>query len=386
MKRSNFSKTKLWIGCVCCLALLACQKTEQPIEKHKPAIVNNEVQLNPNSPKRAYIKEAVVEPVQRPLMDPVTGKITYDESHTVRVTSPLAGRVVEINAALGAEVKNGSVLAVLDSPELGQAQADYAEASADLTMAQRAFSRSQELFQHGIVPRKDLEQAQDTVTRASSEAQRAQLKLKNLGASRANPDNRFALHAPISGVVVERSINPGMEVRPDIAEPLFVLSELKHLWVQLDIFEKDIGLIHEGAKVLLHVPAYPNETFTATITYINQVVDEATRTVKVRCSVANPDGRLLPAMFAAVEVQSAPEDKAIVVPLTALFTEDESEWLFVAIGDGHYQKRPVKVGLRLKDKSVILEGLQAGERLVVDGALLLRTEEDSEQATEQVQP
>ncbi|MCX7089538.1 MAG: efflux RND transporter periplasmic adaptor subunit [Methylococcales bacterium] len=362
-----------------CLLLLACQAEEKILPKKSIALPENEVLLSPASPKRAYIKEAIVELVQRPLMDPVTGKIAYDETHTARVSSPIAGRVVEINTALGAKIQAGTVLAVLDSPELGQAQADYADALADLSLANRALQRQQDLFSHGIVPRKDLEQAQDAITRARSEADRAKLKLGNLGVQNDRTDNRFALHAPISGVVTERAINPGMEVRPDLAEPLFVIADLKSLWLQMDIFEKDLGLIHVGAKVLLTVPAYPNQVFTATVSYINQVLDESTRTVKVRCMLPNPDGRLLPAMFAAVDVQSDPNDKAVVAPLTALFTEDESDWLFVAIGDGHYQKRPVKAGLRLKDKVVIAEGLHAGERLVIDGALLLRTEEDTEQ-------
>lgn len=357
--------------------LSACQKVEKTAERHKTTVTKNSVKLDVNSPKRAYIKEAVVELVQRPLMEPVTGKITYDESHTVRVNSPIAGRVVTLEAAVGAKIKAGATLAVLDSPELGQAQADYAAAIADLTMSERAYKRIQELYQHGIVPRKDLEQVQDTVTRSKSETQRAQLKLKNLGGSSNQPDNRFALKAPISGTVIMRTINPGMEVRPDLAEPLFTLSDLSHLWVNLDVFEKDIGLIQVGAKVKLSVPAYPGETFPATITNINQFVDETTRTVKVRCSVNNLTGRLLPAMFATVEVLSEPQDKGIVIPLTALFTEDESDWLFVEIAEGHYEKRPVKVGLHLKDQVVILEGLSAGEKLVVDGALLLRTEEDN---------
>ncbi|NOT84212.1 MAG: efflux RND transporter periplasmic adaptor subunit [Methylococcaceae bacterium] len=374
----------LLIGLLC-LLLMACQAEDKtPAPKAVP-LPKNEVLLSPKSPKRAYIKEAVVELVQRPLMDPVTGKIAFDETHTARVSSPIAGRVVAINTALGAKVQAGSILAVLDSPELGQAQADYADALADLNLADRAYQRSLELFRHGIVPRKELEQTQDAVTRARSEAKRAKLKLGNLGVQNDRTDNRFALHAPLAGVVTERTINPGMEVRPDMPTPLFVISDLTQLWVQLDIFEKDLGLIHVGAKVLLTVPAYPEQTFTATVSYINQVLDETTRTVKVRCTVPNTDGRLLPAMFAAVNVQSDPHDKAVVVPLTALFTEDESDWLFVAIGDGHYQKRPVKAGLRLKDKVVIAEGLQAGDRLVVDGALLLRTEEDAEQEGQAVE-
>ncbi|MDD5409951.1 MAG: efflux RND transporter periplasmic adaptor subunit [Methylobacter sp.] len=361
------------------LSLLACQSQNNEPQHQTTALPKNEVVLSTDSPKRAYIKEAIVELVQRPLMDPVTGKITYDETRTARVSSPIAGRVTGAIAALGAHVKRGDALAELDSPELGQAQSDYAGAQADLNLADRAFQRMQELYANGIAPRKDQEQAQDNVTRARSEAERARLKLLNLGVHVGRTDNRFILHAPIAGVITERNINPGMEVRSDLAAPLFVISDLSSLWVQMDVFEKDIGLIHVGAQVLVRVPAYPGEIFTATVSYISQVVDETTRTVKVRCILPNADTRLLPSMYAAIEVQSDPNDKAVVVPLTALFTENESDWLFVAIGDGNYQKRPVKAGLRLKDRAVIMEGLKQGERLVVDGALLLRTEEDAEQ-------
>jgi cobalt-zinc-cadmium efflux system membrane fusion protein len=371
----------LWLMiAILSLSLVACEsKTDAPKAPVKAVLPKDEVLLAPNSPKRAYIKEALVESVQRPLMDPVTGTVAYDETRTARVSSPIAGRVTGAIAALGASVKAGSTLAELDSPELGQAQSDYAEAVADLNLAARASQRVQELFAHGIVPRKDQEQAQDNLTRARSEAERARLKLANFGVTTGRTDNRFALHAPIAGVITERNINVGMEVRTDMPAPLFVISDLSKLWVQMAVFEKDIGLIHVGAKVLVRVPAYPNENFTATVSYINQVVDEKTRTVQVRCLLPNADGRLLPAMYAAIDVQSDPNDKAIIVPLTALFTEGDSDWLFVAIGDGHYQKRPVKAGLRLKDKAIILDGLKEGERLVVDGALLLRTEEDAEQ-------
>jgi cobalt-zinc-cadmium efflux system membrane fusion protein len=365
------------------LSLLACQPQSKEPQHKSTVLPKNEVILSQDSPKRAYIKEAIIELVRRPLMDPLTGTLTYDEARTARVSSPIAGRVTGAIAALGAHVKAGDALAELDSPELGQAQSDYAGAQADLNLANRAFQRMQELYANGIAPRKDQEQAQDNLTRARSEAERARLKLANLGVSTGRTDNRFVLHAPIAGAITERNINPGMEVSSDLTSPLFVISELSSLWVQMDVFEKDISLIHVGAQVLVRVPAYPGETFTATVSYISQVVEQTTRTVKVRCMLPNADNRLLPAMYAAIEVQSDPNDKAVVVPLTALFTEDESDWLFVAIGDGHYQKRPVKAGLRLKDRAVILEGLSPGERLVVDGALLLRTEEDAVQDAEQ---
>lgn len=368
------------------LSLLACQPQNKELARQTHPRPKNEVILSKDSPKRDYIKEATAELVQRPLMEPVTGKIVYDETHTVRVSSPIAGRVIGAIAAVGATVRTGDVLAELDSPELGQAQSAYSDALADLSLADRAYQRIKELVDNGITPRKELDQAEDSLSRARSEAERARLKLANLGVRSKRTDNRFILHAPLSGTVTERNINPGMEVRSDLAAPLFVISDLAQLWVQMDIFEKDIGLIHVGAKVLLRVPAYPNESFTATVTYISQIVDENSRTVKVRCALPNANGRLLPSMYAAVAVQSDPEDLAVVVPLTALFTEDESEWVYVNIGDYHYQKRPVKVGLRPKDRAVILEGLKPGERFVVHGALLLRTEQDAEQQSGESAP
>jgi cobalt-zinc-cadmium efflux system membrane fusion protein len=116
------------------------------------------------------------------------------------------------------------------------------------------------------------------------------------------------------------------------------------------------------------------------VDYIDKRVDDLTRTVKIRCTLANPDGKLLPAMYATVEVNSNRQTEAIVVPLTALLTEGEGDQVFVKLGDGHYRQREVTVGLRLKDRAVITGGLQAGETIVAEGALLLRTEEANEQS------
>jgi len=126
------------------------------------------------------------------------------------------------------------------------------------------------------------------------------------------------------------------------------------------------------------VPAYPEETFTAIVNYIGQVVDETSRTVKIRCTVSNTNNKLLPAMFTSIEILSDPGDMGIVVPLTALFTENDADWLYVNTGNYHYQKRQAKVGLRLKDRAVILDGLEPNERLVVDGALLLNAEQNNQ--------
>ncbi|MFO1418108.1 MAG: efflux RND transporter periplasmic adaptor subunit [Methylotetracoccus sp.] len=345
---------------------------------------SGEIVLAAESPKRGYIKEADVAFVARPILEPLAGKLVYDETRTVRVRSPVRGRVLRIPATLGSKVTKGLALLELDSPELGQAQAEYQDAQADLSLQQANFDRIRRLFEKGIIPRKEFEQVQDSLTRARVEAERSRLKLDHLGVTGDRTDNRFVLRSPIAGTVTEIHANPGMEVRLEGDDPLFVISDLHVLWLQMEVYERDLAAVHIGQHVGFTVPAYPGQRFSATVDVIGKVVDAATRTVTARCRVPNPDGRLLPAMYAVANVESDPSDRALVVPLTALFTEGESDWLFVALGDGRYHKRAVDIGFRTKDSAVITQGLATGERIVVEGALLLRSEEDNiEQTGEQ---
>jgi cobalt-zinc-cadmium efflux system membrane fusion protein len=375
----NSRTTSLLFGTyILVLTLGSCQQSEDRQWQDTAMPPPDIILLPAESEKSRYIRQAETKSEPRPLLVPLAGKITYDETRTARVSSPIAGRVVAIPAQTGAWIERGEPLLEMDSPELGHAQAEYAEASADLKLAEHDYQRIKNLFENGITPRKELDQAEDALERARSEVERTRLRLANLGVHEKRTDARFTLKAPIAGVVTERNVNPGMEIRPDLPTPLFVISDLSQLWVQMDVYEKDLALIHPGQDVRIAVPAYPGEWFPARVDYIGRVVEETTRTVKVRCRLPNPDGRLLPHMYATVEVLSAPDDQAILVPLTALFTEGESDWVFVALGNGRYQKRPVRIGLRLKDRAVVLDGLAPGERIVTDGALLLRSEQDTE--------
>lgn len=339
------------------------------------AVPADEVQLPLSSSKRAAMVELTVTAGPAPLMEPVSGKITYDDSRTARITAPIAGRVVSAIPPLGAAVKPNTALLELDSPALGQDKEDYANAVAAEQLARQALARATALFTGGVLPRRELQQAEETATHAHNEVQRTLMHLRNLGVTDPQINNRYGVRSPIAGVITERHVNPGMEVRPDLTEPLFIVSDLQSVWLLLDVFEKDLGRIEIGSIVTASVPAYPGQRFPARVDYIDKRVDDMTRTVKIRCTLANPDGKLLPAMYATVEVNSNRQTDAIVVPLTALLTEGEGDQVFVKLGDGHYRQRDVTVGLRLKDRAVITAGLQAGETIVAEGALLLRTEE-----------
>ena len=351
-----------------------CQhKQEDAPQSAVSALPHDEVLLPANSAKRAYVEEQTAELVLAPVME------AYDETRTVRISAPISGRVISGIPALGATVKARDPLMEMDSPELGQAKRDYANAIADQHLAEEAYTRAKALFEGRVLPRKELQQAEAEVVHARNEIQRSLMHLQNLGVTGDQINNRYLVRSPISGVITERHVNPGMEVRPDLADPLIVVSDLHSLWLYMSVFEKDLSLIEVGDSLLVKVPAYPDRQFPAKIEYIDKLVDDATRTVKVRCSLGNADGKLLPAMYATVEVLGDHQKMGIVIPLSALFTEGEGDQIFVKLADGHYKQRAVRVGLRLKDRALILDGLAEGETYVSKGALMLRTEEANEQ-------
>lgn len=373
-------RSPAWLLLIAAL-LTACSETSDNSQP-KPQVskVPGQVFLATDSPKKSYIKISTLSLSRPPILEPLAGKVTYDESITSRISSPVAGRVMTNPIALGTWVQAGTTLLELHSPEVADAESDYDKAQAELTLAKHTFNRQKELYAGKVISRKELEQAEDRLIEALSEIQRVLNRLKNLHLSPERNDGRFALRAPVSGVVVERNVTPGQEVRPDLDKPLFVVSDIKSLTVIMDVFEINLAKIKKGQKLSVEVPAYPGEHFPATVQYIGQVLNETTRSVQVRCELANPDGRLLPGMYATINVESEPGERAIVVPLTAVFTEDEADFVFVALDENHYQQRPVKLGLRLKDRAVISQGLQAGDKLVTEGALVLRAEEDANDA------
>ena len=373
-------KSKLSCSVLITLILSGCSDDSSDKQQKSPQVPTapGEVYLAPNSPKLAYIKTDSLKLTQHPLMEPLTGKVTYNESVTSRINSPVAGRVIGTPITLGASVQIGSVLLELDSPDVATAESDYAKAQANLVLASKSFIRQQELYTGKAISQKELEQSQDDFNAAQSEVQRAQDRLKNLHITAKQNDGHFALRSPIRGIVVDRNVNPGMEVRTDRDTPLFIVSDTKELTLLMSVFEVNLNKIKLGHKLSISVPAHPNKTFSATVQYIGQIMDENTRTIQVRCDLPNHEGLLLPGMYATITVESGPEDQAIIIPLTAVFTEGNEDFVFIALDNNHYKQHPVEIDLRLKDRAVISAGLQENQQLVTEGALTLRSEEEIE--------
>ncbi len=327
-----------------------------------------------NAPQLSFIKVETVEAFPEPLVEPLNGRIAYDDNHTARVYSPISGRVVKILAETGKEVKAGDGVLALDAPDYAQAATDASKADANLVRQLESYERARLLYQAKGLARKDLESAEDDWQQAQAEAARAKARLNNLSKPVAGNEGLYVLRAPVDGVISERQVNAGSEVRPDASTPLFVISNPSHVWVNVDLPELEIDKVKVGQSVLVQVDAYPSEAFMGTVTAIAGAMDAFTRRVQVRCDLDNSGLKLKPEMYARVTPIADDHSSLPRIRNSALFTQGLYSYVFVELSPGVLQRRKVVLGLQGHDRSYVKDGLKAGERVVTSGALLLNAE------------
>jgi cobalt-zinc-cadmium efflux system membrane fusion protein len=305
----------------------------------------------------------------------LNGRLTWNEDRTVRIFTPFAGRVARILVQPGDRVKRGQALAVISSPDFGQAQADARRAESDYALAAKNLARLTELEQHGVAPLKDLQSAEADQSRAQAELARTRERLKLYGSRAEGVDQTYTLTSPVAGTVVEKNINPGQELRPDQmlanGPALFVVTDPESLWVQLDATERDLAEIKLGQQIAIRSPVYHDEDFIARVDAVSDFLDPATRTIKVRASLNNAHHRLKAEMFVTAELRGS-KTMQLQVPAKSVFFQGEKYYLFVDNGAGKYTRRQVTIGDEQQGSVEVRDGVAAGEKIVTDGALMLQ--------------
>ena len=311
-----------------------------------------------------------------------TGEVGTNQDRLVIVAPRIAGVTKEVFADWGDHVKKGQKLALLDSIELGEARANYMKAMAMLRMAKKNYSREKSLYSQNICPKKQFLEATTAYEQARIELKTLKEKLKLMGQQETDIQNikdgkvlsLFAISAPFDGTVIEKNIAVGG--LKDAFAPLFTVSDLTHLWVWFDIYEKDIPIVFRGNKVMISVASYPEEQFEGLVTYIGATVDEKTRTVKVRAEADNRHEKLKPGMFAKVLLlhQSDTMNSSPVVPVETVQTDGQKHFVFVPLKEGYFLRRDVVIGARVDGYVKVISGLNKNERVVVRGGFLLKSE------------
>jgi cobalt-zinc-cadmium efflux system membrane fusion protein len=337
------------------------------------------VKLSPEALKNTDIKTAPV--TTQALADTiaVTATISHNQDRLFHVTPRITGRVVEVRVSLGSEVKKGSVLAVLDSTELGQTKAEYLKAQTLLELAKANYEREKSLFDQKIAARKDVLAAEAEYRKVEAEARTLHERLRLYGLSEQTITNlnhapsHYLLTSPGPGVVIEREISNGEVI--EVGKKVFTISDLSTVWVLLNIYEKDLARVHKGSVVKIRTESYPDETFSGKVTYIGDVVDPQSRTLPLRVAVPNPKGRLKPGMFATAEVVTGISSKqAILIPAPAIQKIEGKPAVFVRQQDGSFAKRDLELGRELGGQVEVKSGVKEGEQVVTEGSFTLKSE------------
>ena len=309
------------------------------------------------------------------------GEISTNPDREVHITPRIPGIIKEVYKSLGDKVKAGETVALLDSIEFGQAKADYLKAKAMMELAGKNYDRVKTLSEKQVVSQKTFIEAESELERAKIELSALEERLHLLGMKDSDVQkireheefqSLLPIIAPFDGTVIEKHVVIGERVDPSVG--LFRVADLLRLWVWFDVYEKDLAKVKKGQNVSLLVLAYPDEKFEGQILYIGNMVNEKTRTTKVQAEVDNAAEKLKPGMFVTAAVHLKEKEGAMTVPRGSVQSDGADKIVFVPLKGDYFIKKKVILGTATPEYYEVLSGLMNGQKVVMKGSFLLKSE------------
>lgn len=310
----------------------------------------------------------------------VAARLEVDETRVARVGSPVMGRIIELDVLEGQQVTAGQLLAVVNSTGLSAAQLAYMKALSQEQLAQRAVARAQQLLDAGVIGSAELRRREAELSQATAEVTGTRDELVVLGMSEEaiarvrdtrTIDSKARVLASRSGTVVQRRVTVGQVIQS--ADTLAEIADLNSLWLVADVPEQAAGALVAGQTVEAEIAAMPGHAIHGKLSFVSALVNPETRTIRARMDLPNPNQKYKPSMLATMMMKD-PTQRKQVVPLTAVVREGNIEHIFVQTSPNRFLLRPVTLGEQFGNQRVVLDGLRAGERIVVDGAFHLNNE------------
>lgn len=308
----------------------------------------------------------------------LTAEVKADQNNEALVGPLLSGRVQKVFVNTGQYVRKGDLLMTAEGLEIGELKASYLKTKAALEFAKANYERTKKLFSENIGSQKELLIAQADYEKANAEFKAEDKKIHSIGLSdkdieeSINEDHTSGtlnIRAPISGVIVERNVVTGQFVEP--SENAFRILNVSSVWVDGQVFEKDIARIDAKAVIFFVSSAYPGEKFEGRISFVGQMLDEQTRTLTVRATLQNPKGKLKPHLFGEMHIPVSGNKTAIFVPESAVFSLDGNDFVFVKVSADSFIKRMIKIRKYSASEIEIIEGIIEGEEVVSQGVYYL---------------
>ena len=298
--------------------------------------------------------------------------IEADPTRVVHVFAPAGGRITEMKVRPWDKVEKGQTLAILESSDLARAVADYHKALADNQVKQKALARASDLYAHQAISEKDLQQAQGDADQAAAEVKATREQVQVFGMDPDNAEKELRVAAPRSGVVLDVGAAPGEFSKSlDAPAPLCTVADITTIWAVGDIYEKDLAAAKSGLPADLSLNAYPDKHWTGAISMVASAVDPVTRTLHVRVVLENPRLEIKPQMFGRIRILQS-STPGILVPAAAVIREGNDAYIYVEKAKNRFERRSVKLGRTLDSSLEIVSGLNPGDTIVSQGALLLK--------------
>ncbi len=305
----------------------------------------------------------------------VTGAVTPDVSRQVPVPSLASGRVVEINARLGDEVKQGQILFKVRSTDIAGAFSDYQKAVKNEQLASIQLNRTKLLFENGAIAKSAVEIAQTTEDNAKVDLVTTTEHLRLLGSDPDHPSGIVEVYAPVSGVITDQQITNSSGVQALTAPNPFTISDVSHVWIVCDVYENDMAQVHLGEYAEIHLNAFPNRVLRGRISNIGQIMDPNLRTAKVRLEVENP-GLMRFGMFVTATFHGMTKEKHASVPATAILHLHDREWVYVPAGGGRFRRVEVTAGNMLPGNAQeVIAGIKPSSQVVANALVMQNTVE-----------
>ncbi len=305
------------------------------------------------------------EPAKLQMLDKsvrASGRVEIDESRTYTVTAKFEGYIERLHVnTTGQPVGRGQPLFEVYSPELVSAQREYAIATQGVGKLAEAGGEAQSA----------MKQLADSSLQRLKNWDISDEQIKALAQS-GNAKRTLTFRAPVAGIVTEKKAVQGMRFMP--GEVLYQIADTSSVWVQADVFEQDIAAVLVGQKAKIKINAYPGEVFEGRIAYVYPTLKAETRTVPVRIELANPKGRLKPAMFAEVDIPVAGAASVVTVPNSAVIDSGSKQVVIVQLGEGRFEPRVVRLGQRGSEFVQVLDGVKEGEMVVTAANFLIDAE------------
>ncbi|ASZ13340.1 efflux RND transporter periplasmic adaptor subunit [Chitinophaga pendula] len=331
----------------------ACNSQPQEVPVRRWALTDSLV-------RTLQIDTATNRPVDQELY--LTGKISVNEDKVARIFPMVSGIVTAVKVHSGDFVQQGQTLAVMRSAEMAGYSADHYTAESELQLARRNMEVAASFFKSGLNAQKDVEEAKSNYAKAKAAYEKSKEILAINGGSQ---QNSYLVKAPEAGFIISKKAVEHMQWRPDNADPIFTVADLKEVWAMLNVFESDISGIREGDEVTMTTLAYPDKVFTGRIDKIYNVLDPDNKVMKARVVVKNTDYLLKPEMFVRIRAARHSDNEMVSIPSRGIIFDHDKYYVLVRTFRAPFvEVREVQIARTLDDRSYIATGLQPGEQVI----------------------